>query len=795
MSADAEATLARLRSELEAGRVHYFGIRHHSPVCARAIRDWIRAHRPDAVLVEGPADAASLIELLIDEEARAPLAVYSTVSLAEGQPRAAAYYPLCDYSPELVALREGRAVGAALHFIDLPYASQLTAERPLAHFGPRSLVDEGHLARSRYVSALVAQHGCRDLHELWDHLFEEGGRELDPDALRWRVAAWCALARLDYGQEALEADGTVARERAMARHIRAALGAHEGVVLVVTGGFHTVALPALVAAPADGPPDPSPVGASEHYLIPYGFAQLDALGGYTAGMPAPGFYQRGWDRDGTAADPMASAAELLVEIGRRTRAAGLGWSASPADELAALTQAGNLARLRGHRRPTREDLLDAIRSCFVKGPRGGAGALFELAHDVLAGDAVGACPARAGAPPLVVDFRRRVREAGLEPRKTGRRELTLDVYRKPKHRVTSRLLHALGLLRAPLATLIDGPDFVLGIGLGRLHERWMIDWTPSVEAALIDLAHTGATLAEACGHALRRVLVEAEERGQGRSLALAARVLAEACRVGLSEQLGPLSEQVAAALVEDGAIPSLVAGLGQLDRLAQAPVILEAKRVAGLGDLREAAYRRTCLELRQVAGLSDDAASAAVAAIVELRGIVSGAPEVFDAELLDASMAAIATDARVPSRLRGGAWGVRFSSGHVDEAALAAAVRGEVGGTHVDPAARVAFVRGLLAAARDVAWRLPGFLESLDRLFASWDEEAFLRALPELRLAFAELTPREIDRVADAVGELGGEALGELVLTDVDEHELPFNARVQLVAREALAADGLGGAR
>ena len=40
---------------------------------------------------------------------------------------------------------------------------------------------------------------------------------------------------------------------------------------------------------------------------------------------------------------------------------------STADEIAALQQARLLAALRGHPGPTREDLLDGVRSCFVKG--------------------------------------------------------------------------------------------------------------------------------------------------------------------------------------------------------------------------------------------------------------------------------------------------------------------------------------------------------------------------------------------------------------------------------------------
>jgi len=68
--------------------------------------------------------------------------------------RFAGYYPFCDYSPELVALRIGQQVGATLRFIDLTYPEQLLSEREELATQPnpraRSLLEESHLRRSHY---------------------------------------------------------------------------------------------------------------------------------------------------------------------------------------------------------------------------------------------------------------------------------------------------------------------------------------------------------------------------------------------------------------------------------------------------------------------------------------------------------------------------------------------------------------------------------------------------------------------------------------------------------------------
>jgi hypothetical protein len=57
-------------------RVTFFPVRHHSPAAARAVRDWIGANRPAAVLIEGPSDFNDrLDELALAHEL--PIAIYS----------------------------------------------------------------------------------------------------------------------------------------------------------------------------------------------------------------------------------------------------------------------------------------------------------------------------------------------------------------------------------------------------------------------------------------------------------------------------------------------------------------------------------------------------------------------------------------------------------------------------------------------------------------------------------------------------------------------------------------------
>src|SRR5205823_2681577 len=97
---------------------------------------------------------------------RPPLAVYSFVRRPDGV-RRAAYYPLCEHSPEWQAIQAGRELGAAVRFIDLPWADVAgAADEPSNRYG------DAEFRRSDYVARLCRRLGVDDFNALWDSLFE-----------------------------------------------------------------------------------------------------------------------------------------------------------------------------------------------------------------------------------------------------------------------------------------------------------------------------------------------------------------------------------------------------------------------------------------------------------------------------------------------------------------------------------------------------------------------------------------------------------------------------------------------
>ncbi|WP_128984787.1 DUF5682 family protein [Streptomyces roseicoloratus] len=218
--------------------VTYLGVRHHSPACARLVARTIAELRPAHVLVEGPADLnGRLDELLLGHEL--PVAVFSHYRDAERA--ATSWTPLCDYSPEWIALTHGRAAGADVRFIDLP------AWHPAFEGRANRYAD----AEARYADAtarLCRRFGVDSVDALWDRMVEA-----DPDAadLTARLDAYFDVVRGDTEADAPDR----AREEYMASWVRAARAATgDRPILVVTGGFHRPAIRRL----AERPPAPGP---------------------------------------------------------------------------------------------------------------------------------------------------------------------------------------------------------------------------------------------------------------------------------------------------------------------------------------------------------------------------------------------------------------------------------------------------------------------------------------------------------------------------------------------------------
>jgi hypothetical protein len=784
-----------------------FPVRHHSPACAWQLQQLLKTIRPAAVLVEGPRSFTPLIPLLTHPEAKMPLAVYTyAVQKVDGEEsprRRAAYYPFCEHSPELVALQAAQANNIPVCFIDLDFAEQCQIEPDDGDTEAHSLLDERHYRRSHYLTALASRMGCRDHEELWEHLFEVPATSHELQTFICDVSAYCHLARTECSEDELNADGTLQREAEMAWHVKQALSERkpdQGPVLAVVGGFHAIVLPTLLSLGIKRPAiSRRAISDESSALIRYSFDRLDRLNGYSAGMTSPAWQQQLWvrmqkhDRAGIDAGQRVRhevALTFLFDIAIELRERhGI---ALPMPALgAAYEHTLRLAQLRQRVAPVRDDVLDAVTSCFIKGDADADGTLvMAAAHRILSGQAMGKVPPGASTPPLVKDFGYRARRLRLKIDDSEPRRAVLELYRRPEHRLTSRLLHGLVLLAVPMAHRTAGPDFVNGIGLDRLQEHWEYAYSAATEAALVEASVYGVTIPLAVANRFGARLDRFESGVETRDAKTGAALLIQACVLGLHDHLPRVIGTLRDAIAADALFESTAAAASSLGLLWESREPLEARDVDELPSLLQAAYERAIYLGRDQRGISGDGADF-VGALLRLRELlISEAGNKLDSTLYWQLVAALQRD-HDAALIRGAAAGLLYTSGRLNESQLSVSLDGHLNGL-AQPRDAVSFLRGLLQTAREAAWQQPALLTVLDNLLQRWADDIFVAALPELRLAFAEMTPKETDRIADAVAKLHGATdLGHLVHYDLSAEQLQANLTLSKTLSEILMADDL----
>ncbi|MEZ5713757.1 MAG: DUF5682 family protein [Paracoccaceae bacterium] len=745
-------------------------IRHHSPACAWAVRAMIRELRPRTVLIEGPADLTPLIADICDARTRPPVAA---VMLRQGR---AAYAPFCDHSPEYVAMRAAEEVGASRRFIDLP-ADRLF-DRDLPDGGPIPVGDEHVFDEGDYVAALCARTGCRDGFELWDHLFEARLGAADWRRLLTDVGSYCAGLRAATPEARIAANGDAAREAAMAGHIAAAL--QEGSVVAVVGGFHA---PALTDPKGAAPKVP---GLRDSYLIRYGHAAMDALAGYGAGLPQPGFYDALW-RAAEAAGGTPGWRGLAGDLMRDfTEAmAGRGHPVSLPAKVETLRLAETLAGLRGREAVLRHDLFDGVQAALTKGEVSAREPWAERLRRHWHGHALGEVPAGTSAPPLVEDARARATAHRLDVTDTLERRRSLDIHRKPRHLAASRFLHAMELLGAGFGRMEAGPDYTSGAGSGRLFEDWSYAWSPLVETRLIELA------AEGRGETVpAAAMAQLWALREGADPALNVGLLARGIRAGLGARLGPFVQALAQDIGRSGGFAEIGCALQRLYGLCHTRGPMRPPGELDLEALLQVGYARLIYLADELPQVPEDMVGQAVAALRLMADLLASDQDGrLDRQMFDDAMARLA-GRQAPPEIAGAALALALRAGQLPAARLVAALEGDFLGAVLALEDRVGVLRGTIATAPDLLWQLPEVLAAVDGFLVALEEDDFLSLLPVLRRALAALNPRETDRLAEALARRHGARPDPLAAGQFTEADLAPGLAAQAAMVEACGPTG-----
>ncbi len=778
-----------VRAQVDAvlnDELYWFPVRHHSPAVARHLDATIHARRPKIIFIEGPHEANDLIKHLIDAKTKPPIAIYSsyrdddnTLGLAgiaspaeDIPPRFATWFPLLDYSPELVAIKAAHKIGAESLFIDLPHYGLI---QPKPEQQPDEPSDEAELdsndnskpssgverqdelliVESGFYQALAQVAGFRSWNEAWDTLFEADAG--DAETFRRELATFCAAARTTSPKVRLLIDGTVQRERFMRHTIHETLKQRKlklSDAMVVCGGFHLF----LDRDDSEPPPD-LPAGTVYTTVVPYSFFRVSELSGYAAGNRAPQYYQRRWDltRQKRADDILA---EHVVAVLTQARKDGL--VVSSADAIAISGHARLLARLRGRPEPILDDIHDAIMTCCCKGDPVEDGRPLRNAIDTAEiGTQIGRVTPKLGQLPIVNDFYAQMRALDLGEVLGKEKRLSVDLDKRDElAERRSVFLHRLVFLEVPLASVDHAPtgDFATG---RIFREKWALRWSPQVETALIEKNLYGDSVETAVLARLREDMAR-DEVHAGRTCAR----LVRAVEMDLPDLIREVQETCGNAIDQDPRFVSLSQALGSLTVLERY-AIFRNLRVDLLEELIVRCFDRACFAIPEVASVPEDQQQEVVNALLAVAEIVlRGGNERLDRNHFVQQLRQAAADSNVPF-LRGVFLGMLSELRDMSADELAA----EVSALAKAPTDRMVtagdFLEGVMAVSRtSILLGADALVGAIDELLRAAEWEPFLTMLPRLRAAFERLHGQHVDslaaRVAQRYGLAEAESLTEL---------------------------------
>jgi hypothetical protein len=745
-----------------SGQVVLFPVRHHSPTAAIMVWQLIREIKPTAVLIEGPFDFNDRMdELSLAHEL--PIAIYSYVRLADDR-RRGAYYPFCIYSPEWQAMIAARECGATARFIDLPFASIAAEDDRTNRYS------DTNFERGKYISQLCQRLGVDTFSAVWDTMFELD-QQITPQEYLRRMHLFCGQMRL-VDETPNEVDRQ--REAFMASQIRQAMQSSNGRIVVVTGGYHSLALHARLngnssesslVEPLEYEMTPLVAGEERGIAItPYSYERLDSLRGYDAGMPNPGFYHRLW-HDRQSNRPIAHR-KLMFDVARRLR--DYKQRVSSADLIAAESCATALAHIRGHGEVWRTDLVDGLIGALIKDElaSGGSHPLLEAIHDVLRGNARGRLAEGSALPPLVHDLKTLLTAHGLTP-EIKPRDVDLDLL-DATQRNQSRLLHRLRILAIRGFNRTNGTDFSARKDLARLWERWSVQWSPEFDSSAIEAARYGPTLAEAAANRLA-------EQGKSveRSANKGALLLVDASLADLNSLAAALHAQLVVIVREDGEILSVTAALGHLLYLYKFDESMGTQGRADVGAILREAFSRG-LWLLEILGQMIDPDGQTVNGVLSLLDTFERCEHALSLNRLEFTdvLSRVSSDRSQGPSLRGAAIGALWVLGNADAQRVRTELR-----LFSDPDHLGDFLTGLFAVARELVQRDQDLILAIDDALGIFSADDFLTALPSLRLAFTFFTPREKHHMASSLLE----ALG------INEHEKQ-RAALEVLPQDAARA-------
>nr|WP_280331850.1 DUF5682 family protein [Nocardia wallacei] len=738
-----------------ASETRVFGIRHHGPGSARSLRCALERFAPDAILIEGPADADPLVAYVSSEQMHPPVALLAYVPDA---PSRAAFWPFATFSPEWQALRYAVEHGVSVGFCDLP------ATHVLAH-------DTAAGDRSDPLAELAAAAGYDDPERWWDAVIESGADADTFEAVTEAMAALRESAGLAEtpsdapGIDRPSADGdgaaipaaapdnpgatpdriapvdthTLRREAYMRQVMRKTLKGGAKRLAVVCGAWHA---PALTGRLGPAAPDArllKGMAKTKTTLtwVPWTHSRLAGSSGYGAGITSPGWYHH------LFTETEQPIARWLTKVAATLRAHDL--PVSSAHIIEAVRLADTLAALRRRPLPGLSEVTDATRAVLCEGDET---MLRLVVAELVVGEALGSVPDDTPAVPLDADLRARTRSLRLKPQ-AGDKQLDLDL-RRDLDVERSHLLHRLRLLGIDWGTPITGE--VRNIGTFR--ESWRLRWEPELSVAVVEASRWGTTIRTAAEARVLDTASAAEVTVAELSTALERALLADLG--GAVDGLVARLESVAAL---DHDVTHLLAALPGLIRTLRYGNV-RGTDTAALARVADGLLVRICAGLPSaVTGLDTDAADRVRTLLEAVHLAIATRDDPRATSEWLAALRVLADRDDVHGTLIGRVVRLLCDADVFDDAVASDRLSAALSVGHT-PAEKAAWIDGFLGGRGLLLVHDRELLRLIDTWLRGLGEEQFVTTLPLLRRTFGAFETGERQAIAHAVRDGARSAAG-----------------------------------
>ncbi len=762
--------------------LHFFGIRHHGPGCARSLLHALEQLQPDCLLVEGPPEGEALLPMLGHADLRPPVAMLVYV---QDDPSHAAFYPFAEFSPEWQALQWAARQGVATRFIDLPQTHRMAldlAERerlkaaaetetetvaeaeaeegeaagsgPDTHAPPQAAAptpDHGDAEAGAPAGTDTeapageggARQGWRDPLDLlaqaaghpdgeswWNRMVEERG---DGTALFEGIAEAMAAVRAELPNETRgerHARREALREAWMRQCMREAVKAGHQRIAVVCGAWHVPALQAQVTAKADAATLKGlPKAKVQATWAPWTYRNLCASSGYGAGVDSPGWYEHLWQASGRGAD---GGMDLRYRtVGWLARVAALLRSkdldCSSAHIIEATRLAESLAALRGQASPGLPELEEAIVTVICMGERA---PLALIERELSVGDRIGGVPADVPQVPLQRDIEQQQKSLRLKP-EAAAKVLALDL-RKDIDRERSQFLHRLRLLGIGWGSLAAGQQR----SRGTFRETWQLSWEPELAVRVIEASRFGGTLVQAASAKVRQSL------GADTPLPEMAQAVDDALLADLPVLVDTLMKDLAERSASTGDVAQLLQALPPLANVYRYGSVRQTDTQALANVIDSLALRASIGLSLACMSLDEDAARSMQSTVLHAHEALRLREAEEPLQAWHGALRSLALGDAGAALLRGMACRLLLDAQRLDSADVAVQLSRNLS-LGVPPLDAAAWLDGFLNRQALVLLHDQAIWGAVDAWLAQLGETQFVQILPLVRRSFSEFSTHE----------------------------------------------------